>query len=149
VKLFLGCGREYRDGWVHVDRCPLDHVDVVHDLNVIPWPFDDDSVDQVDAIDVVEHLDDVVRFMNECWRILRPGGILAIQAVSWQSENLWRDPTHKRGFHRDTFLYFDPRTDWGDRYGRLYTQFHWRVVCVDDDGDSVRAEMMPRKGSTV
>jgi SAM-dependent methyltransferase len=132
-----------------VDRCPLAHVDVVHDLNVVPWPFEDSSVEHIMAIDLVEHLDDVVAFMDECWRILMPGGTLSIQAVSWQSENLWRDPTHKRGFHQDTFLYFDPRTDWGDRYGRLYTQFHWRVVCVDDDGDSVRAEMMPRKGSTV
>jgi SAM-dependent methyltransferase len=121
----------------------------VHDLNVIPWPFDDDSVDQVDAIDVVEHLDDVVRFMNECWRILRPGGTLEIHAVSWQSENLWRDPTHKRGFHYDTFRYFDPSTEWGERYGRLYTDCLWTVVYVDDDGDSVRARMMPRKGGDV
>ena len=44
VRLVLGCGDEQREGWVHLDRWRhSSHVDVVHDLNVMPWPFEDDT----------------------------------------------------------------------------------------------------------
>lgn len=145
MKLLLGCGNERRNGWVRVDRSLMAAPDVRHDLNVVPWPFDDGCADEIEANDLLEHLDDVVRFMDECWRVLVPWGRVHIQAVSWTSENLWRDPTHKRGFHVDTFRYFDPTSVWYIRYGRLYTGRLWRLVDVHDDGDAVRAELEPMK----
>ena len=95
LKVLLGCGNEVRPGWTHVDRVALDHVDVVHDLDVYPWPFGDNTAERIEAIDVLEHLNDTVAFIDECWRILRADGVLHVQAVGWQSENLWRDPTHR------------------------------------------------------
>lgn len=145
MKLLLGCGNEQRVGWVHLDRRALRHVDVVHDLDVAPWPFEDASAGRIEAIDVLEHLEDPVAFFDECWRILRPGGTLLVQAVRYTSENCWRDPTHKRGFHPDTFRYFDPEEEWGRRYAHLYTDRPWKVLRIED-GDNVRAEMTPRKG---
>jgi len=145
MRLLLGCGDERRDGWERVDRSPRAAPDVVHDLDVVPWPFEDDSVEEVEANDVLEHLADVVRFMDECWRVLVPGGRLRIKAVSWRSENLWRDPTHRRGFHVDTFGYFDPSQSWGQKYGKFYSDRQWRLLLALDDGDAVRAEMVPIK----
>jgi len=141
--LLLGCGDERREDWVHLDRHPGVGVDVVHDLEIVPWPLDSDFYTRIEAIDVVEHLGDTVAFMDECWRILRPGGRLLVQAVSWRSENLWRDPTHKRGFHADTLRYFDPDSDWF-QFGHLYTDRYWRVLSVVD-GDNVVTELEPRK----
>jgi predicted SAM-dependent methyltransferase len=117
--------------------------DVVHDLDTYPWPLEDESAERIEAIDVLEHLRDVVGFMDECWRVLRPDGTLLVQAVSWKSENLWRDPTHVRGFHADTLRYFDPESDWW-RYGKLYTDRYWEVLHVVD-GDNVVTELRPRK----
>lgn len=130
---------------MHVDRVALGHVDVVHDLNIMPWPFGDDVAERIEAIDVLEHLDNTVAVMDECWRILQPSGVLHVQAVGWQSENLWRDPTHKRGFHPDTFLYFDPESSWHQSYGRLYTERAWEVLWRDVRDGNVVAEMRPRK----
>ena len=144
IKLLLGCGAEYRDGWVHLDRAAGAHVDVVHDLNVTPWPLGSGSAARIEALDVLEHLDSTVTFMDECWRILQAGGRLLVQAVGWQSENLWRDPTHKRGFHPDTLRYFDLDSEWY-RYGRLYTTRTWRVLSVREENDNVITELEPRK----
>jgi hypothetical protein len=63
--------------------------------------------------------------------------------VSWRSENLWRDPTHRRGFHADTLRYFDPDSPWW-RYGHLYTERPWRVLSVED-GDNIVTVLSPRK----
>jgi SAM-dependent methyltransferase len=128
-----------------VDRVALCHVDVVHDLDVYPWPFDDDTAERIEAIDLLEHLGDTVAFMDECWRILRADGVLHVQAVGWQSENLWRDPTHKRGFHVDTFLYFDPDSSWHQSFGHLYTARTWKVLWRDVRDGNVLVEMQPRK----
>jgi len=143
MKILLGCGAEFRTGWVHVDRCVGAQVDVVHDLDSLPWPFADHVATRIEAIDVLEHLTDTVAFMNECWRILHPDGTLFVQAVGWQSENLWRDPTHKRGFHPDTFRYFDPSSPWHQAYGRFYTPYRWQVMSVGMRDDNVVAEMRP------
>jgi SAM-dependent methyltransferase len=143
MNILLGCGAEFRPGWVHVDRYAGGHVGVVYDLDVLPWPFADQVAERIEAIDVLEHLADTVAFMNECWRILKPSGTLLVQAVGWQSENLWRDPTHKRGFHPDTFRYFDPSSSWYQSYGRFYTDYPWQVLWVEMRDGNVVAEMRP------
>ena len=148
MRLVLGCGDEQREGWVHLDRWRHGpHVDVVHDLNVAPWPFEDDSAREIRARDVLEHLDDTVGFFDECWRILRAGGRLTVQTVHYLSENCWRDPTHKRGFHPDVFCYFDPDSHWYQMFGRFYTGRTWRVIEVGSEDGNILAVLEPRKGN--
>ena len=144
MKLLLGCGDQRRESWVHLDRHAWEHVDIGWDLDDTPWPLEDETAERIEAIDVLEHLADTVAFMDECWRLLKPGGRLLVQAVGWQSENLWRDPTHKRGFHPDTLRYFDPDSPW-HRYGKLYTQRTWRVLSVREIDGNVITELEPRK----
>jgi SAM-dependent methyltransferase len=76
-RLNLGCSgwiRPASDGWVNVDCRKLPGVDEVCDLNVIPWPWADGSVDEVYASHVLEHLDDPCAAILEIHRILKPGG---------------------------------------------------------------------------
>lgn len=35
----VGCGDYKREGYTGLDIVPLAGVDVVHDMNKIPWPF--------------------------------------------------------------------------------------------------------------
>jgi len=144
MKLLLGCGEERREGWTRVDVCPEVQPDVVLDLEVRPWPWESGSAEQIVAMDVLEHLDDVVGFMDECWRVLRPGGTLTVRVPDWQSLNAWGDPTHKRAFTRTTFTYFDPRSDFGRRYGLLYTRRSWHLE-AQSLGDNITAIMTPVK----
>ena len=56
MKLNLGCGDIKSEGWVNVDKYDSFDADAVHDLEVIPWPFDDNSCDEISLIHVLEHL---------------------------------------------------------------------------------------------
>lgn len=77
LKLNLGGGPVKIEGFTTVD---LHDADVVHDLGVFPWPFEDNSVDEILASHVLEHFnrEDGVRFLMECHRILKPTGYLDV-----------------------------------------------------------------------
>ena len=55
MKLNLGCGTDYKQGWVNVDSGNV-HCDVKHDIEKCPWPFEDSSVDEILLKHVFEHI---------------------------------------------------------------------------------------------
>lgn len=67
----LGCGENRLDGWENHDS----DVDITKPL---PWP--ENSVDFILAEHVFEHVSgpDALRFLYECHRILKPGGVLRL-----------------------------------------------------------------------
>jgi hypothetical protein len=72
MKLELGGGcRSRGDGWVNVDMTP--NADIHHNLNVRPWPFDDDSVDEIYSSHCIEHLGDPLTTLHECARVGKVG----------------------------------------------------------------------------
>lgn len=120
LNLNLGCGADRRDGWVGVDLFEGPTVDVVHNLNVGPWPWATDSVDMILARHIFEHVDDPVLFMAECWRILRPAGALLIETPHWKSRDAFTDPTHKRFPTEHTFDYWIEGTFLREHHGQAY-----------------------------
>ena len=77
TRVNLGCGTDIRSGWVNLDSAPLPGVDVVHAIGDGPLPFADESVDEVLAKDVLEHVE-LIPAMQELHRVLRPGGRLLV-----------------------------------------------------------------------
>ena len=65
----LGCGKKKRPGSIGVDYSDRDNADAIHDLNVFPYTFESDSVDQVYLDNALEHLDKPMRVMEEVHRI--------------------------------------------------------------------------------
>ena len=120
TKLNVGSGGKIMDGWVNVDAHPLLGVDVVHDLDRFPWPFSDNSADEIVASHVFEHVRNPVEFVLECWRVLVPGGKLTVQCPHWTSENAFTDPTHVRFVTDRTFDYWCEGTE---LHGPLGAQF--------------------------
>lgn len=110
MRLNLGAGSALLTGWINLDRLPLPGIDVVHDLDVPPWPFETRSLDQIVAKDVFEHVGDPILFMTECHRILRPGASLFIQCPYYKGRDAFTDPTHKRFPTEHTFDYWIPGT---------------------------------------
>jgi predicted SAM-dependent methyltransferase len=55
LKLNLGAGGLLITGMVAVDIVQLPYVDVVHDLDRLPWLFRDASADEIFALDIYEH----------------------------------------------------------------------------------------------
>jgi len=124
TRIELGCGNHPVQGYVHHDRWKHSpHVDLAFELEVMPWPLGDSSVDALLATDVFEHLKlDVQVWLDECHRVLRPGGELSFRLPAYDNPYSWRDPTHQRVFHPESFLYWCPGakgTVWRD-FGRYY-----------------------------
>lgn len=106
MKLNLGCGLNPLNGWVNVDKIRLPGVDVVHDSNKFPYPFDDNTAEYILMKSVLEHLDDVIKVMEEIHRILKPNGKVEIIVPYYKHRNAFTDPTHKHFFTERSMDYF-------------------------------------------
>lgn len=129
--------------FVNIDVNPMVKPDIVADLSSFPWGFGDDSIEEVYALDVIEHMDCFLPFMNECHRILRKGGKLVVRCPFYNSPSLWVDPTHKRGYSRECFSYLEPGTPMSKMY--RYSSRFWEVKAFKTDGDNMEIEMVPIK----
>ena len=110
LKLNLGCGKSKMDGYTGVDISPDCGADIVHDLAVFPWPFDDDSVDEVHASHFLEHIagPDRMAFMNELWRVLKVDATATIITPHGNSNRAVQDPTHQwPPIVESSYLYFN------------------------------------------
>lgn len=95
IKLDIGCGKVKKEGVIGIDAIDFGQ-DMVHDVrNGIP--FADNSVDSIESSHFVEHLtgQERVAFFNECYRVLKVGGLCAVVTPSWQHACAYGDPTHQ------------------------------------------------------
>ncbi len=122
MKLDIGCGDKKRAGTHGVDRAAIPGVDTVHDLNAFPYPFADNSCDEIWMTDVLEHLNDTLGVMEEIHRILQPGGIVHVKVVHWSHHHAYADPTHVRFFGQEMWDFF---TGKGRNY---YTKAQFELV---------------------
>lgn len=69
-----------------------------------------------------------MRFMDEMWRIMKPGGEFLINCPYAESHGMHQDPTHVNFINETTFEYFDPL---GPRTGgylyRIYKPKPWKI----------------------
>lgn len=113
IKLDLGCGGNKKPGFVGVDTYAMNGVDVVHDLRVTPWPWDDSSVSEAYSAHFLEHLSNFnekwerVRFFNELYRIMKVGAQCQLIFPHWASNRYYGDPTHKEPFSEMGFYYLN------------------------------------------
>ena len=105
-KLNMGCGTDIIAGYVNADNVELPGVSVLSDFSD-RFPFKDGSFSVVNAVNVIEHLPDTVRVMEEIWRVSKAGAKLHIKVPHYKSSNAFKDPTHKSFFTEDSFEYFD------------------------------------------
>jgi hypothetical protein len=129
IQLDIGCGAQKQPGYVGMDKRALPGVDVVHDWNVYPWPFPDESVLRVVAAHVVEHVSPIdgnfIRWMDEVWRICKPDAQVAIVTPHGLSVGYMADPTHCNPCNEVTWSYFDP-LDPRDAY-KHYRPWPWAI----------------------
>lgn len=115
VRLNLGCGARPIDGYINVDKRPgIPGINMVHDLDVYPWPFDDASVDEIVMDQCLEHLVDRNRAMKEIYRILKKGGKATICVPHFTWQYAYADPTHRHLFSYRTFFYYASPGGWFD-----------------------------------
>lgn len=118
VKLNLGSCDRNLDGFLSVDIVPP--ADVICDLSG-RWFPEDSSVDEVMALDVIEHIADKIHFMNELHRVLKAGGKATIETPNAaKGDGFWQDPTHKSGWVMNSFQYFQDNTFAHNRLAKSY-----------------------------
>lgn len=124
MKLNLACGEQHIEGWQNWDISPEVLPDKVVNLLKFPWECEKDSVSEIFCSHFVEHIgDEFIPFMEECHRVLEPGGTVHIVAPYYTSIRAWQDPTHKRPISEFTFQYFS------DKWRKSQGVGHYPIKC--------------------
>lgn len=123
--------------------------DVVHDLDLLPYPFADGEFDEIHAYEVLEHCGtqgDAKFFFGqfyEFWRILKPGGHMFISVPMWDSFLAWGVPDHKRVLPSCIFGFLSPRyydnvgkPGYAD-YRKLLGPTHFDALGADEQGETL------------
>jgi len=129
MNLNIGCGNNYRSNHVNIDKSKAYRADLHHDLET-GLPFNDSTVDAIYARHILEHIKNLIQLMNECHRVLKPGGTIHILVPWWAGHWATGDPTHIRMFNDQSFNawcnWFDdyPHINMGHRFKKLQTIFN-------------------------
>lgn len=166
VKLDIGCGQNKNPGFIGIDYEAYLGVDIVHNVELFPWPLPDECAHIAVTSHLLEHLNPhsgdarilplihllvtkgviteqeatyyigelnpgplFLRFMDEVWRVLKPGAQFASVFPYAGSPGFWQDPTHINGINNMTFWYFDPEEPHvGKALYAFYKPKPWKIV---------------------
>ncbi len=107
IRINVACGQIKMDGFIGIDKAKTDATDIIHDLETYPWPIEDNSVDEILCSHFVEHVKDLIKFVDEMHRIMKQGAKATIIAPYYANMRAIQDPTHVRSICEATFLYFN------------------------------------------
>jgi Methyltransferase domain. len=118
LKLDLCCGDNKREGFFGIDIAQTISTDCVMDLTKYSWDIASESADEIHCSHYVEHIphdinnpndkrDGFIQFMDEVYRILKPGGKVHIICPYYTSIRAFGDPTHVRYIGEWSFYYFN------------------------------------------
>ena len=101
--LNLGSGVDYKQGWVNLDYNSTYSPDIVHDLDMLPYPFEDNEFDGIYCSHILAHVTDLYKTLKELNRILKPNCTIKIRTPHFSNPNNYTDLTVKRYFSWNTF----------------------------------------------
>ncbi len=106
--LNLGCGPDIKKStptrtWINLDYHTRYKPEIVHDLDVFPYPFKKEQFDYIYCSHILEHVHDFFKTLKELERITKKGGIIHIRVPHFSNGNGYNDLTHRRFFGWFTF----------------------------------------------
>lgn len=159
--LDLGCGK-LKKGRLGIDRYPSPEVDLLVDLDALApsvdappenavlqrthalyarqemvegLPFPDNSIESIVTHHCLEHLfAGFLPLMDECHRVLVPGGVFRIIVPLFPSYAAISDPDHKRYFCVESFDMFCGSPDgghWAESFSVPYTKCRFQKIHED------------------
>lgn len=157
IKLDLGCGMNKKEGFIGVDKCNFPGVDIVLNLGQEVWPWEDDSVEEVNCTNLITHLTNFndkyerVHFFNELYRVLKKESKTTLSLPHWCSMRYYGDPTYCEPFSELGFFYLNkewrdknaPHTDieWNEKGYKCNFETNW--------GYSVRADLVEKEKENI
>lgn len=115
-RVHLGCGNELKAGWLNIDWCSpcknasgAEFIKADCSLDVLTNIAGEHETDYVFSEDFLEHVppDRRVHVINQCWAVLREGGIMEHYVPNAGSKNDYGSPTHLSHWNLQTFDHFD------------------------------------------
>lgn len=127
MKINLGCGKRKLKGFINVDKAARVKPDIIHDIRETPWGWvKKNQADLIWSDNLFEHIREELlnKVMQECHRVLKPGGILHIIVPISAPDNfmaMYSDPMHvNHNFTMQTYDYYDHRHVRWKNYGSVY-----------------------------
>jgi SAM-dependent methyltransferase len=118
----LGSGKDYKLGWLNIDILERTQPDLVLDLGKeVSFPIkartlgggqirlEENSLDQIYANNVLEHVPDLPCLMTNLLGLLKEEGELELEVPYEKSTTAWQDPTHLRAMNKNSWIYY---TSW-------------------------------------
>lgn len=127
LKINLGSSGFNEPGYINVDIRPSVKPEVLHDLNVFPYPFKDNSADIIKMSHILEHLEKPFKVMEELHRVLKPSGQLHIHVPHFSRG--FTHAEHEHGFDVSFPYYFMkekfPEQFYGSEYELVRLKLNW------------------------
>lgn len=136
MKLNIGCGRDYRPGWVNIDISSECKTDVRMDIRTEYLPAREYEADEIYISGVLEQIgdnDQLIHVMNECHRVLKPGGKMVVVVPNAKHAIAHQDPMDVRKFTIPTFQYFLKGDRHHELYGSVYGFYPWSDIQIHEN----------------
>ena len=128
IKLHLGCGTVYKDGWINIDNnsdSNIQKLDIKWDLRY-SLPFPDNSADFIYNEHFLEHLtvEEGISAIKDFIRVLKPDGVMRIampdleRAILAYLDKDWKENS-KATFEKYGLTFIQTRAE------RININFHW------------------------
>jgi len=156
VELLLGSGFSHKkhihpegkgewENLITLDINPKANPTVVHDLNYLPYPFVNNSFDEIHAYEVMEHVGKQGdwQFFFDQWaelaRIAKPNALFFGTSPHYTSPWVWGDPSHTRAITIESFSFLNQElyesavgetsmTDFRDYYKANWQLVNWSLT---------------------
>lgn len=143
MKLNLGCGKDYKQGYINVDVSPIVKPDLVLDVTK-GLPYEDNHFTEVIVNNILTqicHPQDFLFVMNELWRV---GGDIYIRVPNVEHTCAFQDPMDCRRFTDQTFTYMEYGHRRFEQYGKHYG-FKPFVVKLLECREQMKFKLTPKK----
>lgn len=141
LRINIGCGRDYKDGWLNTDISREVKADSYFDIrtdliqdkgSVIGY----DIADEIYISGVLEQIGENEQFihaMNECHRVLKSRGVMTVVVPNARYAIAHQDPMDIRKFTPETFPYFLTGDKHYDLYGQVYGLKGWSSIKIEEN----------------
>ena len=129
IKLNIGCGNDIKEGFINMDKYPINKSVIRFDFDKEKLPFDNNSVDYVYMRHSLEHINERQKAVMEILRVLKDGGVFKCILPTNSPCITHKSYRHIKGY----FKIFIANNRYDEKYGCesfSYMVFKYRLISI-------------------